>query len=370
MLQTERLALLTQIEALARERGTVLFLVGGAVRDLLLNRAPWDQDLDLVVEGSAEDFGAALTARSGGQVKAFPDFLTAKVVKPTAFPSLAEIDFASARQEIYPRPGALPCVSPARIEDDLRRRDFSINAMALRLGDFNRWAAAGQGLGVIASQVLDYFDGRRDLEHGLVRVLHARSFMDDPTRVFRACRYAVRIAGALESVTEGLLRDALRQGALDTISVFRRLTELRKICAEASPDKIMALLARCGVFREWRLLEAQHEQEALAALSDAASLAAARAPGAYYQIMLRIFCRFSDAARRAGRLAAMGLGKKEIRRVLDDVEQSMSGGVVHGLSDEALALAMACSGAEQRRAELQAESQRRSELKARQGPRC
>lgn len=196
-------------------------LVGGAVRDLLLGRGR--ADIDLVVEGDA----AALAARLGAEVVSHERFATAKVELDGH-----EVDIASARSEGYPHPGALPMVEPAAtIEADLARRDFTINAMAVPLS---------------AEPVLiDPHDGRADLTAGLLRVLHPRSFADDPTRALRAARYAARFGFELEPETAELLRAA----DLGTVSADRREAELLRLAAESAAPRAFALLA------EWGLVE-------------------------------------------------------------------------------------------------------------------
>lgn len=198
-----------------------VYLVGGAVRDLLLGRGR--VDIDLVVEGDA----AALAERLGAEVTSHERFGTAKVRL-----NGHEIDVAGARSESYPRPGALPVVvGGADLEDDLRRRDFTINAMAIPL--------LGQ------PQLIDPFGGQADLAARQLRVLHDNSFADDPTRAIRAARYAARFGFGLESRTAELLRAA----DLNTVSSERREVELLRLAAERSAADGLSLLS------DWGLLE-------------------------------------------------------------------------------------------------------------------
>jgi len=205
----------------AAAAGEPVYLVGGAVRDLLLGRGR--ADVDLVVIGDA----AALAARLGAEATEHERFATAKAQLDGH-----EVDVASARTEAYPRPGALPEVAPAsEIEADLARRDFTINAIALPLhGD---------------PEPIEPHGGRADLEAGLLRVLHPRSFVDDPTRALRAARYASRFGFRLEGETEALLREA----DLDTVSADRRRAELLRLAAEPEAARGFELLA------EWGLVE-------------------------------------------------------------------------------------------------------------------
>jgi tRNA nucleotidyltransferase (CCA-adding enzyme) len=196
-----------------------VYVVGGAVRDLL--RGDERADLDLVVEGDA----AALAARLGAKQVGHERFGTAKVAIDGHV-----VDLAGARSERYARPGALPdLIEPARIEVDLGRRDFAVNAMAIPL--------AGE------PRLIDPHGGRTDLEAGVLRVLHPGSFVDDPTRAIRAARYAARLRFELEPETERLLRAT----DLGTVSADRREAELRRLAGEASAGWGFELLAGWGL---------------------------------------------------------------------------------------------------------------------------
>jgi tRNA nucleotidyltransferase (CCA-adding enzyme) len=207
---------LETVRAAARQP---VYLVGGAVRDLLLGRDR--ADVDLMVEGDATVLAAAL----GGANSEHDRFGTVKVDVEGH-----EVDIVGARTETYERPGALPTVTPAAsIEQDLARRDFTINAMAIPL----------QG----EPRLIDHHGGSGDLEGELLRVLHDRSFLDDPTRAIRAARYASRFGFRLESKTEELLRET----DLTTVSADRRRTELERLAAEANACDGIELLAEWGV---------------------------------------------------------------------------------------------------------------------------
>ncbi|HEX6153274.1 MAG TPA: hypothetical protein VFZ19_07115 [Solirubrobacterales bacterium] len=208
-----------ELQAVKREAEEPVYLVGGAVRDLLLGRP--GADLDLVVVGDA----GALAARLGGAEVEHERFGTVKVEVEGH-----GVDIASARTETYPEPGALPVVAPAEsIEVDLGRRDFTINAMALPLSD--------------DPQLIDPHGGRRDLERGLLRVLHPRSFEDDPTRAIRAARYAARFGFTLEPETDRLMRRC----DLATVSADRRRAELERLAAEPTGLVAFGLLAGWGL---------------------------------------------------------------------------------------------------------------------------
>lgn len=241
-------ALLEALEAAALAARIPVYIIGGVVRDLLRGGPVGEKDFDFMVVGDAATFAARCVEFTGGAVKEFPDFLTAKIVAPEKVAGLAEIDFASSRSEIYPRPGSLPIVSPGDLAADLARRDFTINALALPVGAVRRWLESGaHDRGALRKIVVDRFEGLADLEKRCVRVLHPRSFLDDPTRIFRGCRYVVRLGGAFETETEVALRQALSHGALGTISGFRIVTELKKISRESDFATIFELLDAVGV---------------------------------------------------------------------------------------------------------------------------
>jgi tRNA nucleotidyltransferase (CCA-adding enzyme) len=182
-------------------------LVGGAVRDLL--RGVSHVDLDVAVEGDAREVARVVAERLGGEAVEHERFGTATVSAPGL-----HADFATTRRERYAEPGALPEVEPAPLAEDLGRRDFTINAMAAAL--------SGEEVGTLH----DPHGGRADLEAGVVRVLHDRSFIDDPTRLLRALRYEARLGGRLDEHTEELAREAIAGGAIRTVSGKRIRDEL------------------------------------------------------------------------------------------------------------------------------------------------
>ena len=222
--EEQRTLLLAAAES-AATRGERAFLVGGVVRDLLLGAG--GLDLDVMMEGDAREAARGLAAARGGTVKTHDRFLTA-----TVSVGAVRIDFATARKERYARPGALPTVRPADLDADLARRDFTVNAMAASL-DPQRFG-----------DVIDPHGGRADLDAGLVRVLHQRSFTDDATRILRACRYAARFGFALEGETERLAGEAA--GRLSAISSSRIRHEIERTLEEAAPGAAFDLAERLG----------------------------------------------------------------------------------------------------------------------------
>ena len=231
------------IKEVAVEKACRPFLVGGPVRDLLLGRQAIDVDLTLEDGGSV--LARALAKRINGRVRSYPQFLTYKVTAE-GFP---EIDIATARKERYRTPGALPAVEPGKLKDDLFRRDFSINAMAMDLLDRTLHDPTG---------------GERDLRAGIVRVLHDRSFIDDPTRIFRAIRLAKRLGFTVEPHTSALIDDAVAGGALNNVSRERLWRELFLAMDEDAAPHVLTALDERGVTAH--LLGTRTDPEAAAML--------------------------------------------------------------------------------------------------------
>ena len=217
--------MLDELINVAEGRNTPVYLVGGPLRDLFLNRP--SLDIDIAVEGDAMSLARELAGATGGRVIAHPAFLTATVRIPGF-----HLDLITARSETYARPGALPTVSPSTIREDLLRRDFTINALALRLN------------GPQAGEILDLAGGRADLDARLVRVLHERSFRDDATRIPRAIRYAARFHFSIEPSTLALLKRDLVY--LETISGARIHRELARMLAEDKPEDALLYLHDLG----------------------------------------------------------------------------------------------------------------------------
>ena len=205
---------------LADSKGWQVYLVGGPVRDWFLGVA--SKDLDFVVEGNAPDLARDLALRIGAQVVAHRRFGTATL-------TLGEVrvDLVTARKETYPVPGSLPAVEPASILDDLGRRDFSINAMALPVNGEER-------------HLLDPHGGRSDLARGVIRILHSDSFRDDPTRLLRAVRYGQRLGYVFEENTELEFRAAVQAKAVETVSGDRLRHEIQRMFEERLPARALS----------------------------------------------------------------------------------------------------------------------------------
>ena len=213
------------VREVAVEKDCNPYLVGGPVRDLLLGRH--SIDVDLTLEDGGSTLARALAKRLNGRVRSFPQFLTYKVTAE----GMPEIDIATARKERYRKPGALPAVAAGRLKDDLVRRDFSINAIAL---------------GLLDEKLHDPTGGENDIRDRLVRVLHDQSFIDDPTRVFRAIRLATRLGFALEPHTAELMRFAIESRVLETVSRERLWRELFLAMDEDEAPEVLDALAKAG----------------------------------------------------------------------------------------------------------------------------
>jgi tRNA nucleotidyltransferase (CCA-adding enzyme) len=207
-----------------------VYLVGGAVRDVLMNEPSFD--VDIAVEGDGIALGQALAQALGGRVAPHDKFGTAVVVHEGG-----RVDVATTRTEFYDYPGALPAVEQATIRQDLYRRDFTINAMAVSL--------KGEDFG----RLVDYFGGLRDLERGVIRVLHNLSFIDDPTRIFRAIRYENRYGFRMDTHTLALARACVEMELVGELSSARLRDELQALLSEEEIGDSLRRLAELGVDR-------------------------------------------------------------------------------------------------------------------------
>lgn len=228
-LPPELLTLLRSVGEHAHSQGQNLYLVGGTVRDIFLGRP--SLDIDLVVEGDALQLASLIAQKEGGEALLHRQFGTAKFRR-----GKLSIDMVTARSETYARPGALPAVRPGSIQDDLFRRDFTINAMALSLVPTH------------FGELIDPYQGRKDLDQRLIRILHPKSFIDDATRILRALRYEQRLDFHLEPFTEQLLRRD--KAMLKTISGDRLRQELLLILQEERPEKVLRRAAQLAVLQE------------------------------------------------------------------------------------------------------------------------
>jgi tRNA nucleotidyltransferase (CCA-adding enzyme) len=235
--------LVQAVAAAAQESGVTAFVVGGVVRDLLLERP--NLDLDIVVEGDAIKLAERLARRYGGKVQVHRPFATAKWVLESDVPRAFDVapaalpptvDFATARNEFYEAPTALPTVYQGSIKLDLRRRDFTINTLAIQISPAAR-----------AGRILDYFGGLNDLRTGIIRVLHSLSFVDDPTRVLRAVRFEHRLGFTIEARTAALIRTSLPM--LARITGERVRSEIDLLLREQRPEQALWEMQKRGILQ-------------------------------------------------------------------------------------------------------------------------
>jgi tRNA nucleotidyltransferase (CCA-adding enzyme) len=221
--------LLAKAAGLADAAGLELYAVGGCARDWVLGRQ--SADIDFLLSGDPAGVVAGLEKDYGGRHEKFTPFLTVRFFSAEG----RRLDFARFRKETYAAPAALPSVSQAAsAAEDLKRRDFACNAMAVRLNGPEKFS------------LLDPYNGLADIKAGVVRVLHEKSFEDDPTRVFRAARFAGRFGWRLEAGTLELALAAVKGGRPGLLSRQRLRNELVKLLSEADPLPALELLRELG----------------------------------------------------------------------------------------------------------------------------
>lgn len=213
---------------IARRDGSPVFLVGGPVRDLLLGRVV--RDLDFMMEGDPEPFVRELASRIGAEVRTFERFMTYKIGRGDQH----LLDVATARTETYSRPGSLPTVARADAAQDLARRDFAINAMAMDLRD---------------ESILDPLGGQADIVSGTIRILHRRSFEDDPTRILRGLRFASRFGFTMDPATEDRMSEAIGRNVFASVSRERLWREIYLAFREELVPAAVEMTARHGGLR-------------------------------------------------------------------------------------------------------------------------
>jgi tRNA nucleotidyltransferase (CCA-adding enzyme) len=244
-------AVLELVGQAAAAAGMEAYLVGGPVRDALLGRPL--QDLDVVVEGDALSLARTIAQKLKCPWVEYPQFGTATIEVGEG----QSVDLASARRETYAHSGALPAVEPAPLTEDLQRRDFTINAMALRLNPAH-WG-----------ELVDPLGGQRDLQARLLRALHRRSFLDDPTRILRAAAYSERLKFRLEPRTQAWLEEALAARALERVRGPRAGEQLRRALLTAPAGPYLLRVASWGALEQLGLPPQPRWPEALAHLEQA-----------------------------------------------------------------------------------------------------
>lgn len=229
------LDILEKAGALGRSRQTPVYVVGGFVRDLLL-KTP-NHDIDLVVEGDGIGFARAFAGVLGGRVRVHKKFLTSVVIFPGAGGKEERVDVATARLEYYESPAALPTVEHSSIKMDLYRRDFTINALAIRFDC--------EPMG----EIVDFFGGQKDIRDRVIRVLHTLSFVEDPTRCLRAVRFEQRYHFRIGPATEKLIKNDVSLKLLDKLSPSRLFNEFEHICAEETAILCIRRLHELGILQ-------------------------------------------------------------------------------------------------------------------------
>lgn len=327
------------LQAHRRER---VFVVGGFVRDLLLNRALGDFDVDLVVEGDGLAFARELRGGIGGDLREHGSFLTAKLTAPFSMaggdaPFLSEVDIATAREEQYSRPGALPTVTPTTIENDLWRRDFSANALALPLEAYRDFLGGGVSHQSLAAKIVDPCGGIPDLQSNEIRILHPKSFVDDPTRLFRAVRYAVRLSFHFDKATLSGFYDAVRSGALATLTPRRVWNEVVSALDESKPSEVLSEFVERGLLTHLTIVPPEQEDAVIKALERVEKQRGLVSPEQFKDAGKLIVLAGMLSGGREDVAQATGEGGKKLKvaaRVADGVTQAG----VNPSAEEALAL--------------------------------
>jgi len=212
------------------KRDTNTFVIGGSVRDILLSKP--SLDIDIVVEGDGLTYSKAIRDEIKGELKTYGAFGTATINSKDG----VRIDIASARREEYGSPAMLPEVSVGNLKDDMFRRDFTINSMAISL---NRKSFG---------ELIDLFSGAKDLSRGTIRVLHDKSFEDDPTRIIRAVRFEARLGFKMDEKTEKLLKNALTSRMLERLTPERKRYEVELAFSEKRTDLVAERMRKLGIF--------------------------------------------------------------------------------------------------------------------------
>jgi len=231
LLSARIVQVLRDLGRIGEELDVLVYAVGGFVRDLLLGIE--NDDIDVTIEGNGILFAETFAREFGCRIKSHEKFGTAVIVFPDGF----KIDVASTRLEYYSSPGALPTVERSSLKMDLYRRDFTINTLAIQLNSSE------------FGHLIDYYGGQRDLQERSIRVLHNLSFVEDPTRVFRAIRFEQRLDFHIAKHTENLIKNAVKMEFLDKLGGKRLLSELVHILREKDPLRAVDRMNELGLLR-------------------------------------------------------------------------------------------------------------------------
>ena len=275
---------LERIAQIGDRLNVLLYVVGGFVRDLLLNIP--NQDIDIVVEGEGIPFAACLAEEFGGRVTSHEKFGTSVVIFPDGY----RIDIATARMEYYKYPGALPTVEKSSVKSDLFRRDFTVNSMAVKLTGANAYC------------LIDFFNGERDLRSREIHVLHSLSFIEDPCRLFRAIRFEQRFNFAMGKQAEAFMRSTIKKRLVDALSGARLFNEIKILLNEKGPMGCIRRMQELDLFQfvSPEMLQAPKDIEVLERLESVFSWAdrviTADKPDVWYVYFLGLFYSLKEDA--------------------------------------------------------------------------
>ena len=275
---------LERISQIGDRLNVLLYVVGGFVRDLLLNIP--NQDIDIVVEGEGIPFAACLAEEFGGRVTSHEKFGTSVVIFPDGY----RIDIATARMEYYKYPGALPTVEKSSVKSDLFRRDFTVNSMAVKLTGANAYC------------LIDLFNGERDLRSREIHVLHSLSFIEDPCRLFRAIRFEQRFNFAMGKQAEAFMRSTIKKRLVDALSGARLFNEIKILLNEKGPMGCIRRMQELDLFQfvSPEMLQAPKDIEVLERLESVFSWAdrviTADKPDVWYVYFLGLFYSLKEDA--------------------------------------------------------------------------
>jgi tRNA nucleotidyltransferase (CCA-adding enzyme) len=261
-----------------------LYVVGGFIRDLLLNIP--NQDIDIVVEGDGIPFAVCLSEEFGGRVTSHEKFGTSVVIFPDGY----RIDVATSRMEFYKHPGALPTVEKSSVKSDLFRRDFTVNSMAVKLTGANAYC------------LIDFFNGERDLRSREIHILHSLSFIEDPCRLFRAIRFEQRLGFTMGKQTEAFMHSTIKKRLVDSLSGTRLFNEIKILLKEKVPMDCIRRMQDLGLFQfvSPEMLQVPKDIDVLERLESAFSwmdrVITADKPDVWYVYFLGLFYSLKEDA--------------------------------------------------------------------------
>ena len=303
------LNLLETISQVANRSEVSVFVVGGFVRDLLLNIS--NKDIDVVVEGDGILFASLLAEEFGGRVKSHEKFGTSVVIFPDGY----RIDVATARLEYYEHPAALPTVEQSSVKSDLYRRDFTVNSIAVKLN------------GEDAFCLIDFFNGERDIKNKEIHVLHNLSFIEDPCRLFRAIRFEQRYGFKISRQTEAFMKVAIKKRLVDSLSGTRLLNETILILKESHPLKCILRMKALGLlqFVSPKMINIQALEKIPAVLSWAEFVSLPDKPETWYVYFLSLLYSLDEESflQTADRLQLQARLKKSLLRDREICKESL-----------------------------------------------